>query len=327
MKHRDTGPFRRIYIILALLLLAGGVGVLGFMVIEHYSFLDALYMTIITVSTVGYGEVHPLSPVGKVFNIVLIVTNLGLVTYAISVFTRFFLDGEFQQHIKIRKMERSIDSLRGHTIICGFGRNGHAAANVLRQNNAPFVVIERRLHDKQHVEYYIESDATREEVLIEAGIRHAAAVLITLPVDAENVYIVLSARELNPDIRIISRASDDHAVKKMKIAGADNVIMPDKIGGTHMATLALNPDVKQFMDIMASQGFEETTIQELTIGKPSTLAALNAWRTTGATILGIKNSHQKYIMNPGYEDTVKEGDKIMVMGSKDQISALEALVR
>jgi voltage-gated potassium channel len=319
-------PFRKIYIILVLMMLAISVGVGGFMIIEHYTLLDALFMTVITVSTVGYQEVAPLSNEGKVFAMILIVTNLGLFTYAISAFTSFFLDGEFRNHLKIRKMERSIGALRGHIILCGYGRNGRAAANILRQHNKPFIVIEKQLSDRQHIQYHIEGDATSEDVLMEAGIVHASAVIITLPVDAENLYIVLTARQLNDSMTIVSRASDDQAVKKMKIAGANYVIMPDKIGGVHMATLVLSPDVKQFMDMISSQGFEGTTIQEITIVKAASLDELNPWRSTGATILGIKNIHNKYTMNPGYQERLAVGDKIMVMGSKEQIAALQVIV-
>lgn len=326
MIAEDPNPFRKIYISFTLSAIAISAGVCGFVMIEHYSVLDALYMTIITISTVGYKEVHPLSDTGKVFAMILIVTNLGLFTYIISTFTSFFLDGEFRKQIKIRKMERSIDALRGHVILCGYGRNGRAAAQLLRQHNKPFVVIERHMVDKQQIEFYVEGDATKEEVLIEAGIAHASAIIITLPVDAENLYIVLSARQINADMKIISRASDDQAVKKMKIAGADNVIMPDKIGGAHMATLVLSPDVKEFMDMISSQGFDGTTIQELTTGKAATLSDLDPWRATGATILGIKDKHNKYTMNPGYQDQLEAGDKIMVMGSKEQIAALRVLL-
>jgi voltage-gated potassium channel len=326
MKDKDQSPFRKIYIVLILMMLAIGAGVIGFMAIEHYTFIDALYMTIITVSTVGYGEVYPLSDMGKVFTMILIVTNLGLFTYAISTFTSFFLDGEFRQHLKLRKMERSITALSGHIILCGYGRNGRAAANIFNQHNRPFVVIEKHLSDKQHIEYHIKGDATAEDTLIEAGIGRASAIIITLPVDAENLYIVLTARQLNPRIKIISRASEDHAVKKMKIAGADNVIMPDKIGGAHMATLVLSPDVKEFMDMISSQGFEGTTIQEIMINKSISLESLDPWRSTGATILGIKNTQNKYTMNPGYQDSIGAGDKIMAMGSKEQLTALQALV-
>lgn len=322
-----TSPFRKVYISLILSSIAIIVGVFGFMAIEGYSLLDALYMTVITISTVGYREVNPLSDAGKIFAMILIVINLGLFTYIISTFTSFFLDGEFRKHLKIRKMERAIEALRGHVILCGYGRNGRAAAQLLRQHGKPFVVIEKHLADNTQVDYYIEGDGTKEEVLVEAGVAYASAIITTLPVDAENLYIVLTARQLNDDMKIISRASDDQAVKKMKIAGADNVIMPDKIGGAHMATLVLSPDIKEFMDMISSQGFDGTAIQELTAGKAISLNELDPWRTTGATVLGIKDKHNKYTMNPGYQDRLESGDKIMVMGSKDQISALQALVR
>lgn len=326
MKPRPGNPFRKIYIALALLILTAAAGVGGFMVLERYSFLDALYMTIITVSTVGYKEVKPLSDLGKVFDMLLIVTNLGLFTYFITTFTGFFLDGELRSHLKLIKMERSVEALRGHTILCGYGRNGQAAANILRQNKSPFVVVEKQLPDKTNLLYYIEGDATREEVLEEAGIERAGAIITTLPVDAENLYIVLTARQLNPGIRIISRASEEQAVKKMKIAGADNVIMPDRIGGAHMATLVLSPDVKEFMDLIALQGFDGTTMQELVIKNPTTLDQLDAWRNTGTTILGIKNRQNKYTMNPGYHENLEAGDKIMVLGNKEQIKALSAFL-
>jgi voltage-gated potassium channel len=327
MSSTKKDPFRKIYLVLAMLAVAISSGVVGFMIIEHYSFIDALFMTIITVSTVGYQEVAPLSDAGKVFDMILIVTNLGLFTYFISTFTSFFLDGEFREHLKKRKMERSIEALKGHVIICGYGRNGRAAANVFQQNNKPFVIIEKRLSDKQNADYFVEGDATTEEVLTEAGIANASALITTLPVDAENLYIVLTARQLNANLKIISRASDDHAVKKMKIAGADNVIMPDKIGGAHMATLILSPDVKEFMDMISSQGFDGTTIQELTIKQATTLDELNPWRATGATILGIKDTHNKYIMNPGFHERLEPNDKVMVMGTKEQIAALQELIK
>jgi voltage-gated potassium channel len=326
IKTKEPSPSGKIAITLALLFVTISSGVVGFVVIEGYSWLDALYMTVITVSTVGYKEVRPLSDYGKIFDMFLIVINLGLFTYFISTFTSYFLDGEFRKEINHKKMERSITALRGHTILCGYGRNGRAAADVLRQNNVPFVVVEKDVRDKRNIDLYVEGDATREETLTEAGIDHAGALITTLPDDAANLYIVLSARQLSKNLRIISRASDDQAVKKMKIAGADNVIMPDKIGGTHMATLVLSPDVKEFMDMLAAQGFDGTTIQEVAAGKAFKLNDLDHWRATGANILAIKNSHQQYIMNPTHDMLVGAGDRIMVMGSKEQIESIRTLI-
>ena len=223
-------------------------------------------------------------------------------------------------------MERSINALRGHVILCGYGRNGKAAAAILEQHNKLFVVIEKHYAEKGHTQYYLNHDATTEEALIQAGIHNASALITTLPQDAENLYIVLTARELNPALKIISRASDDNAVKKMKTAGADNVIMPDKIGGAHMATLITNPDVKEFMDALFTQGLDGTIIQELGVSKSIALSELDPWRNTGATLLGIKNASGKYTTNPTPTESVKAGDKIMVMGTKEQIAALSRLL-
>ena len=322
----EPSPSRKIAITFGLMVVTISVGIVGFMMLEHYTLLNAIYMTVITIATVGYGEVKPLSDAGKVFDMFLIIINLGLFTYFITTFTSYFLDGEFRKEINFKKMERSIDALRGHTILCGYGRNGRAAAAVLRQNSMPFVVIEGDMSDRKHIEFYIEGDATDEDLLIEAGIKYASALITTLPADAANLYIVLSARQLNKDLRIISRASDDQAVKKMKIAGADNVIMPDKIGGTHMATLVLSPDVKEFMDMLTTQSLDGTTIQELVAGRSFTLVDLDHWRVTGANILAIRNSHQQYIMNPPHNLVVNSGDKLMAMGSKEEIESLQALI-
>ena len=325
MTAKREDPFRRLYISLALIIVVTMAGIGGFMVIEGYSLLDALYMTIITISTVGYQEVKPLSHAGKIFNMVLIVTNLGLFTYFISTFTRYFIDGEFRTHLKHINMERSIDALRGHTILCGYGRNGRAAGETLSLSNADFVVIEKTFKDKV-VRYHIEGDATTEETLIAAGIHHAAALITTLPIDAENLYIVLSARQLNANLKIISRASDDQAVRKMKIAGADNVIMPDRIGGAHMATLVLNPDLKEFMDMLSAQGFDGTTVEELEIMKKVQLQELDTWRSTGANILAIKKGNSQYIMNPAHDVQVSTGDRLIAMGNREQIAALKDLI-
>ena len=186
------------------------IGVLGFILIEHYSFLDALYMTVITVAAVGFQEVHPLSHGGKIFVIVLIFFNLGLFTYFIALLTRFFLDGEFIKEYKKVKMHDKIETLSGHVIICGFGRNGKEAAQVLHANHIPFVVVEEREEvdgaKDPEVKYRVKGNATRDEVLLEAGIKSARALISTLPVDADNVFTVLTAKQLNPNIRIISRA-------------------------------------------------------------------------------------------------------------------------
>jgi len=323
-------PFLKLYTSVALFVAVILSGTAGFIVIEHYTVLEALYMTIITLSTVGYGEVRPLSNGGRIFTIILILANLGTFAYLISQLSSYFLDGEFMKTYKLYQMKKSIKDLKGHVIICGFGRNGQEASQILSSRQKDFVIVEKAKilfnNMPQNIAYHIEADATRDETLLEAGIENATALITTLPDDAANLYVVLTARELNPAIKIISRASNDSAVKKLKTAGADNVIMPDKIGGAHMAALVLSPDVKEFIDLMATQNTEVFDITEIETHKTIVLEDLDCWRRTGATVLGIKTGAAEYILNPTAKTVLKTGNFLIVMGSKDQLNKVSALI-
>ena len=209
---RGNNPFRKTYLAIYLLIGAISIGIIGFIVIEGYNFLDALYMTIITLGTVGFSEVNPLSPEGEIFTIFLIVLGLVIFGFFITQISRYFLDGEFIRYFKIYKMQKEISQLKDHTIICGFGRNGREAARVLKQTNNQVVIIETE-QSKLHTEaadpvyYFLEADATRDETLLSAGIMHASAIISTLPDDALNVFVCLTAKELNPKIKIINKAT------------------------------------------------------------------------------------------------------------------------
>lgn len=211
------------------------VGILGYRFISGYSFVNAFYMTVTTVATVGYGEIEPLDTKGRMFTAFLIISSFGTFAYAVTSLTKFVIDGEFNSFFKTKRMSDAINKLNGHVIICGFGRNGKQASSVLKKNNKRFVVIENKsevtgqMTHKYH-ELVITGDATQDEVLLHAGVKRASALITTLPNDADNLFIVLSARNLNADLTIISRASDDNSDVKLKIAGANNVIMPDKVG-------------------------------------------------------------------------------------------------
>jgi voltage-gated potassium channel len=323
-------PFAKLYTSVALFVAVILSGTIGYMAIEHYTLLEAVYMTIITLSTVGYGEVRPLSNPGRVFTIILILANLGTFAYLVSSLSSYFMDGEFINMYKLYKMKNSIKDLRGHIIICGFGRNGREAAQIFNSRGKDFVIVERanmRFSDVPYpVRFHVEDDATRDETLLEAGIENASALVTSLPDDASNLYVVLTARELNPRIKIISRASNDSAVKKLKTAGADNVIMPDKIGGAHMAALVLSPDVKELVDLMATQNSESFDIAEIECHKSVTLEDLDCWRKTGATILGIKTGVSEYILNPPANTVLQAGNYLIVMGSQMQLNSIRALV-
>lgn len=228
------------------------------------------------------------------------------------------------------KMENNISHLKNHVIICGFGRNGKESAQILRNNNIPFVVIESKEEWEDggvfKPDHFVKGNATRDEILVEAGIKHAKAIITTLPVDADNLFLVLSARQLNPAIKIITRASVDSSVHKLKIAGADNVIMPDKIGGAHMATLVLQPDVTEILSIMGTTSNPSFRIVELPVGKPMLLSELDLWKKTHCTIIGLKNTHKHYSINPSPNDSLATGDSIIIMGSEEQIKQARALV-
>ncbi|MEN9569527.1 MAG: hypothetical protein RL172_758 [Bacteroidota bacterium] len=325
-----TKSFSKLLRPLLLLVLSIIIGITGYMIIEGYSFVNALYMSVVTVSTVGYEVVQPLSYAGKIFTIFFLLTNIGLFTYLVALFTRYLLDGEFIKRYKLMKMENKINHLQNHVIICGFGRNGKESAQILLNNNIPFVVIENKDDTNPDTsvkaDYYIKANATSDEALLDAGIKTAKAIITTLPVDADNLFIVLSARQLNPTIKVISRASVDSSANKLKIAGADNVIMPDKIGGAHMATLILQPDVTEILSIMATTSNPSFRIAELPVKKSMLLEDLDLWKKTHCTIIGLKNTSKQYSINPSPNHVLAIGDSIILMGSEDQIEKARQLV-
>jgi voltage-gated potassium channel len=314
------------------------MGTAGYMVIERYTFIEALYMTIITISTVGYAEIHPLSNAGRLFNILLIVSSLTTTAFAITMLTRYVIDGEMNLYFKQRRMNTAIDSLENHVILCGYGRNGKQAADTLYQHKVPFVVIEinaerieqDNLNGRKLL--YVKGDATEDETLIRAGIMKAKALITALPEDADNVFIVLTARTVNSNIQIISRASHANSAPKLKKAGANNVILPDKIGGTHMATLVTKPDVIEFIDYLSGEEGEAIHLEavgyEVLPGnlKGKSLKEIMAWRKTGVNCLGIKNAEGKFLINPPETTAITTGMKVIVLGTKEQIEAMKGNV-
>lgn len=313
------------------------VGIFGYHFISDYPYIDAFYMTISTVATVGFGEVHPLNQAGRVFTIFLIIISFGTFAYAISSITRFVMDGEFNLLFKNRKLNAAIQKLNNHVIICGYGRNGRQAAQVLKKHTQRFVVIEKSTeitsgmqHD--YSDLVITGDATLDETLLKAGILRAKALITSLPVDADNLFIVLTARNLNPGLTIISRASEDNSDTKLKIAGANNVIMPDKVGGAHMASLVMKPDVVEFVDYIVGQGGDSINLEEITFEnvpehlRNHTLKDLEIRNKSGANIIGFKTATGEYIINPSADTKIIHDAKIFVLGTSDQIARLKDLL-
>lgn len=305
------------------------LGTVGYMLIEGFDLLDAFYMTVITIGTVGFMEVHPLSDAGRIFTIIIILINIGAFTFFVTYLTRYLLDGEFLRMYKRMKMDNAIKQLSNHVIVCGLGRNGTECAQVLYNNNIPFVVLEEK-HEMPKdlpfkISYFMKGDATKDETLKEAGIDTARAIIATMPIDADNLFTVLTARQLNPNITIISRASHDSSVSKLKVAGANNVIMPDKIGGAQMATLVLNPDVQELIALMGSRNNNHFRLAEMVATKNISLADLNLWAKTHCTLLAVKNNND-YILNPGPSFVIHGGERLILMGSEEQLGKAKELL-
>jgi len=310
------------------------IGVLGYKFIAYYTWVDALYMTVITVSTVGFSEVAPLNNAAKLFTVGLISSSVLTLAYSISIITEYLMDKNSFEQFKNRKMKKKIDKLSNHIIICGFGRNGKQAAQKLSLYNRPFVVIEK---DKELIEkhddemLFVYGNANEDEVLLESGIENAHSIIVALPNDADNLFVVLSARQINKNIGIISRASQEASYKKLKLAGANNVIMPDKIGGDHMASLVVMPDLVEFLDNLSILDDNKVNVEEVAIeaitsnGGLQTIKDLDFRNRTGCSIIGYKTPEREYIINPEATTVLRPESKIIVLGRPEQILALNKM--
>ncbi len=322
----------KIYIALVLLICVITIGVLGFRFFSDYSWVNALYMTVITMSTVGFGEVQPLDDNAKLFTVFLISTSVAIFAYSVSVITEYIVSKNDPKRVQHRKTQKMIHQLENHIIIIGYGRNGKQAAVKLLAYNKPFIIIEK---DEEVIERYqndqllfLKGNATEDDILIEAGIKKAACLICTLPEDADNLFIVLSARQINKKLKIISRASQDTSYKKIRLAGADNVIMPDRIGGDHMASLVVVPDLIEFLDNLSIIGKRSINIEEVSFedmfddNHERSIRHIDMRSRTGCTIIGYKSPDGDYIVNPEADTPLKPGSKIVVLGRPEQINRL-----
>lgn len=327
-----TSKLNKIIVLVLSVLL---IGTCGYMVISGYSFVDALYMTVITVTTVGFSEVKPFTPEDKIFTIFLILTSVIIVGYAVSTFSEYLVSGKLFDYFKHKKVEKKIAKLKGHTIVCGFGRNGRQAIIKLMSYNKEFVVVERNkelIEEIEAQEYLsIQGDATLDETLIKAGILKADNLITALPSDADNLFVVLTARQLNNGFKIISRASNETSYSKLKIAGADNVIMPDKLGGDHMASLVTTPDVIEFVDRLTIEGETTANLEEIYVNDlpkkfwGKTILDLDLRKQTGCTVIGFRNPDKDYIINPEASTKLVQKAHLIVLGRPEQIAKLREL--
>ncbi|NNC71092.1 MAG: potassium channel protein [Flavobacteriaceae bacterium] len=326
----------KLYKAILLFFLVIVIGVLGYMYLSNDTFINALYMTVITITTVGFGEVHPLSQEERLFTIFLILMSVTTLGYVASVLTEYIASGRLFEKLKFKKVQKKIQQLEGHTLVCGYGRNGKQAAAKLIKYDMPLVVIENdedlipELEELQLL--YVLGDATKDSILEKARIKNAASVITALPSDANNLYVVLSARQLNKNLRIVSRASNDSSDSKLRIAGADNVIMPDKLGGDHMASLLVTPDIVEFVDMLAVDAFNSTCLKEISVEdlpknfKSKSIRDLDFRKRTGCTIIGFKTPQNEYIVNPESDTELVLNSKLIVLGRSEQIDKLNTIL-
>ena len=313
------------------------VGVLGYMVFEGWSFADAVYMTVITLTTVGYREVRPLDATGQLWTMALLITGVGTLFYAAVSSVELVVEGTIRGYFGRRRMEAAIRKLNGHYILCGYGRVGRQVAAEFALDDVPFVVIEQ---EPETVEECVEKgylvllgEASDDDVLEEAGLRRARGLVAAVDSDADNVFVVLSARKLNPELHIVARASSDESAAKLEIAGADRTLSPYAIGGRRLASLATQPLVVDFLDIVTrgEEGIEfrleEFSVPEASFIADHTIGELQIGERTGAMILATRHREGTFETTPSASDRTSGGDTLIVLGTREQVARLEQLIR
>jgi voltage-gated potassium channel len=307
-------------------------GTLGYVLIEGWSFWDAFYMTVITVTTVGYREVHDLSRGGQVFTVVLLLGGVGAALYTFTFLATAVVEGGLPKRLKRRRLTHMLDTIHDHFIVCGYGRIGSIVADQFRQQGVRFVVIEREA-TRAHAAIdggldVLEADATHEEVLKRAGIDRARGLIAAVGTDAENVYTVMSARVLNQGLFIVGRAEGEGSIRKLQQAGANRVISPYQIGAIQMAQTAIRPAVVDFVELATSSENLDLSMEEITIAGGSSLASqsileANLRQRFGVIVVAIQREDRRMEFNPEPDLKIRAGDKLVVVGRPDSLKRLE----
>lgn len=327
--------FRKIVQWSAILLVFIFLGSLGYVWIEDWSFFEALWMTVITLTTVGYSEVRPLTQVGRAYSMFLMLAGIGIMFYIITGLARLIVEGEIREALGKRKLQRTIKGLHDHYIICGFGRIGEIIARQLKERHIPFVVVENQpdlVLDLEELGYNIlVGDATKEEILLEAGIERAKGLVAVVSSDANNVFIVLTARSLNPNIFIVARAVESGSQQKLLRAGANRVESPYELGGRKMAQTILRPNVVTFIDLAMKEEVD-LSMEEITVGATSSLVGM-ALKDSGirqklnTIIISIKRANGDMIFNPSPGTVIDAGDTLIALGVRQNLESLEELAQ
>lgn len=310
------------------------LGTAGYMTIEGWTFLDSIYMTTITVTTVGYKEVYDLSFYGRIFTIFLVLSGASTALYSLTVLAKVILEGELNNIFWRRKLEKTIQGLKDHYIICGYGRMGKIIAKEMKEEGVKLVVIEKNLSPEEQGRniLIITGDATRDPILKEAGIERAKGLVSVLPSDTENLYVVLSARGLNSNLSIVARAMEEGSEEKLLRAGANKVVSPYHIGGLRMAHTILKPTVVDFIEFATRSGNIELQLQEIEVQKDSKLKGLSLeacgiGRDLEVIIIAIKKSTGVTWFNPTFRSTIEEKDTLIALGEVSKLKIIEEMAK
>lgn len=327
----------RLILITCLLLAVFVIGVLGYSIIEKWTPLESVYMTVITLSSVGFHEVRPLSAPGKIFTIIIIILGMGTVLYGFTTITAAIVEGRVKELLRRRKMERNISALKEHVVVCGIEETARCIIEELASTRTPFVIVNTEVGPwLELMEYkdvlYVEGDPSEETILKKAGVEKARGLIAALGNDTQNIFVVLTARELNPGLRIVARVSERESEQKFLRAGANAVVCPNFIGGLRLASEIIRPAVVDFLDVMM-RGREITLrIEEVSVKPDSrlirqTLAETDIGRKTGVIVVGIKEEATgKYIYNPSAATHINKGDVLIALGEIEQIENLRRIV-
>jgi voltage-gated potassium channel len=323
----------RALLIAAVLALTLCIGTVGFCLIEHWAWFDAFYMTLITITTVGYEEVHPLSPAGRVFNSFLIFFGVSAMFFAVGVVTQTIIELELHDRYGIRRRKRMVSQMHDHFIVCGFGRVGRNASYEFQRASVPFVILDKNQDRIRRAAeagmLAMPADATNDDDLREAGVLRARGLIAALPSDAENLFIILSAKTLNPRLNIGTRASEEQAEAKLRRAGADTVFAPYTLAGRRLANSLLRPHVVEFLDFATSAVGPKIMLEQVCVGAGTKFVS----KTTGAMLsssglnvmlLAIRHANGEMIFNPPPDAFISAGDYLIVLGERPNLKKLEA---
>ena len=320
-------PFRGVRIGLGALALVLVVGTVGYLLFG-FGLLDAVFQTVITITTVGFNSPHPLDGGSKVFTIVLILVGVGTALYTFSAVLEVLIDGHMRDLIRRHRMERDIDRMDGHVIVCGWGRVGREVARYLANGQTDLVVVDRDPERLSGIPYAsVCGDVADDAVLLGAGLDRAAALVAALDTDADNLYVTVAAKSMRPDIQIIARARNESSESKLVRAGADRVVNPQQLGGDRMASFVVQPHVVDFVDVVMHDGSLKFRLEEVTLGADSALAgktlrSAHLRDRTGALVLAIRRPDGSFVTNPSPEDTIEAADILISIGTAEQLQAL-----